>query len=85
MFDYINSITIGSIAAEMATDEVPDFLTRLLQWWFTPSWSWLSPILRTNRLQCAGFFHGKVADFCMTTARCTVRISQNPSLTSTNF
>ena len=30
MFDYINSITIGSIAAEMATDEVPDFFDPLI-------------------------------------------------------
>lgn len=30
MFDYINSITIGSIAAEMATSETPDFLDPLI-------------------------------------------------------
>ena len=59
LFDYINGITIGSIAAEMATSLEKDALQPLLAMTIYALATWLVSILNNT------FFHG--------TAHCAVR------------
>lgn len=59
MFDYINGITIGSIAAELATTSEPDFwkpLTALIIYGIA---AYLISLISTKSIKCRRFLEGK--------------------------
>lgn len=58
MFDYINSITIGSIAAEMATSLEGDFLKPLVAMLIYASISFLISYLTCKSIKIRRFFEG---------------------------
>lgn len=59
MFDYINGITIGSIAAEMATGEMSDFFDCLIAIVIYALVAFLLAYLSTKSLVLRRFFTGK--------------------------
>ena len=59
MFDYINGITIGSIAAEMATSLEDDFLKPLLAMIIYGVVTVLISILANKNIKLRRFFNGK--------------------------
>ena len=59
MFDYINGITIGSIAAEMATSLEGDFLKPLLAMIIYGVVTVLISILANKNIKLRRFFNGK--------------------------
>lgn len=59
MFDYINGITIGSIAAEMATSLEDDFLLPLLAMVIYASLTFIISIMTSKSLKIRRFFSGK--------------------------
>ena len=69
LFDYINGITIGSIAAEMATSLESDFLKPLLAMGIYALATVLSD-LASNRWVPGAFWRG-APSFFTTTASCT--------------
>ena len=59
MFDYINSITIGSIAAEMATADKEDFLAPLIAMVIYALSVLLITVITDKSLKLRRFFNGK--------------------------
>lgn len=59
MFDYINSITIGSIAAEMATDLEKSYFTPIVAMVVYAAVVLLINLASSKSLKCRRFFNGK--------------------------
>lgn len=59
LFDYINSITIGSIAAEMATDLEKNFFNPIVAMAVYAAVVLIINLLASKSLKCRRFFNGK--------------------------
>ena len=59
MFDYINGITIGSIAAEMATNLDSDFIYPLIAMFIYAIAIWLISFISQKNLKLRRFFEGR--------------------------